>query len=47
MATIDTSYHVWNDETVAVQRGLPLPGMRFTIFAVSAIVAGAVMAFLT
>jgi len=21
MATIDTSYHVWNDETVEVQRG--------------------------
>jgi hypothetical protein len=47
MATIDTSYHVWNDETVEVQRGWPFPSMRFTIFAVSAIVAGAVMGFLT
>jgi len=47
MATIDTSYHVWNDETVEVQRGWPLPGLRFTIFAMSAIVAGAMMAFLT
>ena len=47
MATIDTSYHVWNDETVQVQRGWPLPGARFTIFAMSAIVAGALMAFLT
>jgi hypothetical protein len=47
MATIDTSYHVWNHEAVEVQRGWPLPSMRFTIFAMSAIVAGAVMAFLT
>jgi hypothetical protein len=47
MATIDTSYHVWNDEPVHVQRGWPLPSARFTIFAMSAIVAGAVMAFLT
>ena len=47
MAAIDTSYHVWNDETVAVQRGWPLPSVRFTIFAMSAIVAGAAMAFLT
>jgi|GEM_PF-5276303 len=47
MATIDNSYHLWNDETVEVQRSWPLPSARFTIFAMSAIVAGAVMAFLT
>ena len=47
MTTIDNSYHVWDDETVDVRRGWPLPSLRFTIFAMSAIVAGAVMAFLT
>jgi hypothetical protein len=47
MTTIDTPYHVWNTETECVQRGWPLPSLRFTIFAMSAMVAGAVMAFLT
>ncbi len=47
MTTIDTSYYVWNDATVEVRRGWPLPSMRFTIFAMGAIVAGAVMALLT
>ena len=47
MATIDTSYHAWNTETEYVRRGWPRPSLRFTIFAMSAIVAGAVMAFLT
>jgi hypothetical protein len=47
MTTFDNSYHVWNDETVEVQRGWPLPSLRFAMFAMSAIVAGAVMAFLT
>jgi hypothetical protein len=47
MTTIDTSYHVWNRKTDYVVRGWPRPSLRFTIFAISAIVAGAVMAFLT
>jgi hypothetical protein len=47
MTTIDTSYPGWHTETEYVERGWPLPSLRFTIFAMGAILAGAVMAFLT
>ena len=47
MTSIDTSYHAWNSDAEYVQRGWPRPSLRFTLFAMSAIVAGAVMAFLT
>jgi hypothetical protein len=47
MTTIGTPYHVWNGQAEHVVRSWPRPSLRFSIFAMSAIVAGAVMAFLT